>query len=579
MKNIQNHFYKSFPQHLLLAITPPTETTQQAFVSQPRAFVWPVITKEDHKRTLDNYRAYIQAVNDALPKVNQEIKRHNKAVDKYIQDNPVTDSKAILMKLFTSKFNALQDREYNAAVDSFNENHGMYFKKRTFKAVKPVSLQVFEAILHAYTVQLHKFVKVWKNTGKHTATTLPKVEIHPFEIVNQERGEGVTNLDVSTRTIRRHRDRLEEVGVLQYKEFRGTSRPVNYFICDAILSVSEAYSPKMQTTKNQHFNLSQRTDCPHNKVSTRTNQNKREIKGIVNNSENWNASLLSNVVFYKNTNLQDDEKNQGAGKKSKPVREIRQDNPGPYNQKNNETQSARLVNELDTRYDLAQKLANSEFDFYQPIDIKLLNELSALPNFQLSDNDFRDICVQDFIKCAASINRHNQAGAGSWYIALGQIDTDFGCVNFSGNSLTKNVVLQRLIEFRYRLRWALNWFTWRDWTNRPFANIYFDPTRTLPSDVSWQYTKKVWSKKMKKIAKAAAEKKRKAAEAVKRKAALSTDRKARQMLDNAIYRYLRKELNYTQLTAYATRQLPKKQQDQLGVRLQELTMRKLTKNK
>jgi hypothetical protein len=53
----------------------------------------------------------------------------------------------------------------------------------------------------------------------------------------------------------------------------------------------------------------------------------------------------------------------------------------------------------------------------------------------------------------------------------------------------------------------------------------------------------------------------------------------RQKMDNAIYRYLRKELNYTQLTAYAVRELPQKQQEQLGARLQELTLRKLTKNK
>jgi DNA-binding transcriptional ArsR family regulator len=580
------YFQRSFPQHLLPAITLPEGTTEinGTSAAQPRAFIWPVITKEDHKKSLDNYRSYVQAVNDAVPAVNHQIKRYNKAVSKHTKENPITEGKAILMRLFTSKFNALPDREYNEAVNSFNENHGMYFNKRTFKPIKPVSLQVFEAILHAYAVQLQNFVSVWKKTGKHTATPLPKVEIHPYEISNQERGEGVTNLDVSSRTIRRHRDRLEEAGVLQLKEFRGTSRPVNYFIADAILSVSEGYSPKMQNAENQFFNVSQRTICPHIKVSTGTNRNKKEIKGIVDNSEDRNApsSLFSNLIFYKTTNPQGAENKTGAAEKnsekSKPARENLNAGPADTAQKP-DARSTQLVDQLETRYDLAQKLANGEFNYYSPLDMKELNQLAALPSFHLSDDDFRDILIQDFAKSAAALNRHNQAGAGSWYIALGDIDTDFGCFNFTGKAQSKHETLKKMVEFRYRLRWALNWFNRREWTNTPFANLYFDPTRTLPTDVSWQYTKKVWSAKMQKIAKAAATKKRKAAEAEKRKAALSTDRKARQKMDNAIYRYLRKELNYTQLTAYAVRELPQKQQEQLGARLQELTLRKLTKNK
>lgn len=571
------HFYSSFPPHLLPAVSlpegQPVPVAMEAV--QPRAFIWPMITKEDHKKTLDNYRAYIQAVNDTIPELNRQIKKHNKAVAANIKVNPVTASKAVLIKLFTSKFNALPDREYNAAVDSFNDVHGLYFNKRTFKAVRPVSLQVFEAMLHAYTVQLQNFVNVWKQTGKHTATPLPKAEIHPYEITNQERGEGVTNLDVSTRTIRRHRDRLEEVGVLYLKEFRGTSRPVNYFIADAILSVSEGYSPKMQNAENQSPNPQQRTSCPHIKVSTRSNRNKKEIKGIVSNSEERMApsSPTFNLIFYKTTNLQDDEKRQtGAAEKIKPGAE----NVKTLEPPNEGASWWPLIENLDTRYDLAAKLANGEFNYYAPLPIKQLNELTTST---MTDDDFRDLVIQDFAKSAAAINRHNQAGAGSWYVALGDIDTDFATFNFQGRAMSKDKTLQKLIEFRYRLRWAINWFNKREWTNTPYASRYFDPSRTLPTDISWQYTKKIWSKKMQKIAKVAADKKRKAAQAAKRKAALSTDRKARQMLDNAIYRYLRKELNFTQLTAYAVRELPEQQQKQLGARLEQLTLRQLTKTK
>lgn len=575
------HFYSSFPKHLLPAIQPANKTASKEVVKplQPRAFIWPVITKEDHKKTMDNYRAYIQAVNDAIPKINSQIKRYNRAVAKHTEEVPVTKSKEVLIKLFVSKFNHLPDREYNEAVENFNENHGMYFNKRTHKAIKPVSLQVFEAMLHAYTVQLARFVKLWKETGKHTATPLPKCEIHPFEICNQERGEGVLNLDVSSRTIYRHRDRLEEVGVLYQKEYRGTKRPVNYFFADSILSISEGYISKMQNTDNQVFNTEKLTNCQDIKVSTRTYINNKEIKGIVNNSNERNASLFNNLIFYKTTNMQGEEKKlTGAAKKGKLGAEISNNSvkkPGTPQQEV-ATYNDYVAN-LETRYDLAAKLANGEFNYYTPLDIKLLN--SWLPSISLSDDDFRDILIQDFAKTAAAINRHNQAGAGSWYNALGYIDTDFGCINFQGRAMNKETCLKKLVEFRYRLRWAINWFNKREWTNTPYASKYFDPSRTLPTDISWQYTKKVWSKKMQRITKIAAEKKRKAAEAARRKAALSTDRKARKKLDNAIYRYLRNEINFTQLTAYSVRELPKPQQDQLLKRLEVLTLRRLTKNK
>lgn len=560
------HFYSSLPIHLLpatpVAAGPKAEPQAEP---KPPAYIWPEITAEDHKKTLNNYRSYIQAVNDSIPGTNREIVKYNKLVTAHIAKNPISPELGKKIGQFTGMFNALMDHEYNAAVESFNTTHGPSLKKRTYKTIKPVTLQIFEAVLHAYTVHLRKHVNIWKQSSKFHATPLPKCPVNPYEISRQERGEGVTNLDLSTRTIRRHRDRLAEIGVLQHKEFRGLQRAVNYFISPEILSVSEAYSSKMLNPQNQPFKGEQRTSCQQYKVSTRTNLNKKEIKGIVNNSEDRNAPLSLKFSFYKTTQPQVDAKNQTGPRKNVKV--------SPKNTKVDDSLWIRHVENLDSRYTLAGKLANGEFNFYIPLDMKFLNKLSTIP---ISDNDFRDLAVQDFARSAAAINRYNQASAGSWYNALGEIDKDFGCFNFTGNAQSKSAVLKRLVEFRYRLRWALNWFERREWTNRPYASRYFDPYRTLPTDISWQYTEKVWSKKMKKIADQAAKKKLAEYQAKKRKEALSTDRKANQRLDNAIYRYLRSELDLNQLTEFVFK-LPKKQQERFPSRLDELNRRRLTK--
>lgn len=564
------YYIPSLPPHLLKKIKVNqkiADATAAVAHQNSRQFIWPVITKEDHRKTLNNYRSYIQAVNDTIPVYNQAVSKYNTKVRKHLQKNTASEKTEKLISLFLKHNNSLIDSEYNKAVKSFNSKHGLYILKRTAKPVRPVSLQVFEAILHAYTVQLRAYSKLWQRSGKLTPTTLPKVSIHPYEIVHQERGEGIQNLDLSTRTIRRHRDRLEEVGILESKDYRGRSRPVNYFISDVILSVSEGLNLKNKTTENQQLTPSKLTSCQDNKVSTRTNRNNKEIKGIVNyNSRNRNApsELSHKIIFYKITDSQVAKNETGAAEKNiNPEAKI----PKDYNK------YGELIGNLDSRYDLAQKLANGEYDFYSPIPIKQLNEIAATT---VSDDDFRDLCVQDFARSAAQINRYNHSGAGSWYLALGKIDTDFKCFNFRGRAQTKSKVLQRLIEFRYRLRWAINWFERRGWKNRPFANRYFDPYRTLPTDVCWQYTKKIWTKKMKQKTAVAARKKQKAAAAIRRKEALSADRKARKMLDNAIYRYLRNEIDFQQLSEYVIKQLPAKQQEQLSSRLQELTIRRLT---
>src|SRR5690606_34316416 len=67
----------------------------------------------------------------------------------------------------------------------------------------------------------------------------------------------------------------------------------------------------------------------HNVSSTRSSKNQLEKKGIVNNSDERNASLFSNLFFYQTTNPQGGKNFETVGaEKSKPGPKILKEMPG-----------------------------------------------------------------------------------------------------------------------------------------------------------------------------------------------------------------------------------------------------------
>ncbi|OAB79733.1 hypothetical protein [Cochleicola gelatinilyticus] len=608
----QSNSQNSFPPHLKIAInledTLKKNVTRS--VASPNTFAHPVITKEAHKATLDNYRKYVAAYNDQLKAINKDIRHYNKNVEKFIEKNPVTENKILLLKLFTSKYHHYKNNAYNKEVENFNDTHGLYIKKLPFQTVKPLSLQVFEAFLHGFTVQLQAQVKIFRQIGKTTPTTLPKMSINPYEISCQQR-KGTLNLDLCGKTIRNHRERLEQAGVLIEKEYRGTSRPVKFAINPKILVVFEGYTPKTQNAENQFINSDERNVLPHTKVDTRSFKDKLEIKGNVNkhsrDKEN-SSNLLSNLKYYKVTQTQEGEKNSPAqnfntkpGEKipihpkavdafraKKANRAAKIETSGaliskigvsaaavPAENTVHDQLTEKWLNQIDNRFDLAGKLSQGVYNYYTPIATEDLRKMERSPG--IDSEDFREIVIQDFIRSAAQLNRYDQAGAGSWGLAIKHIDKQFGCLRFTGKVTSKSDCYSKLMEFRYRLRRAVSWFNKRNWKAVRYASDYFDPLNDLPCDVAWKYTEKFWTKELKRQQDNSAARKKKAFQAAAKKEALIQDKKENEKLDRAIRKYFNKTYSLEQLTEYVTKQLPKKQQDQLPSRMNELNLKNLIK--
>jgi DNA-binding transcriptional ArsR family regulator len=568
-------------------------------------YVWPTIDKEAFKNTMDNYREHVSCYNEVLKRVNAKIENHNSMVLKNKKSNPPCVKKAILISLFNSKYSSLKKRRYNKEAIDFCDLHGDYIEQVIFAPVKPPSINVFEAILHAYQVKIRKHTQVLQGMGIKHVTSLPKAEIHPYEIVSQMRN-GYKNLNYSTRTIRAHRERLTEAGILTEYEFCGSKRPVKNSISSQILYIKDHFKTLITHTENQILTSRNRKKVPHNEVSTYSIRKKLENKGIVNNNPQYMDFAVGkepSISNYLNTLLQ--------GGNSEKINQGQKNKPGAKNLKkvplhpktvdamrakqtrreNNTATPATILdkigitpkNEVSTTTNgdpatpylkllqhhaaLKTQLTNGDYNFYVPTDVKILQML--VNSNILTNAQYREYCLQDFIKSTAKIWRQDQGSQASWCIAISQIDKLFSPPNFMGKAAPKADVYQKLIELRYRLNWAFTWFKNKEYKGVWYPNIYFDILRDKPEDVCFAYSKKIWraamGKKQSIANKNRIEKKKKKI----REAEYSVNRINNRKMDAAIWAYLRKDKTLIQLQTMVAK-LPQIQQQKFSNRLEKL---------
>lgn len=517
--------------------------------AEPQKYLRPVILPEQFKATLNRYRFYIDQYNKTIEEYNSPFRHRNKSIQR------TTDKVCNHVALIYKRTVGMDINEYNIEALKFNNTYGHYIKYKYKQTVKPVSIQFFEAILHMYGTQLTDRNSRRKKPNLNYKTTLPKVAVNSHYITTQMRA-GVLNLDVSVRTVRNHLDRLEEAGVLLDREYNGTKRPLTFTINPEILVVIDDETRKSLLPKNQPFTTSKRKELQHIKDSTIDLNNNKKKESVNNSLDNGFASLTLKDLFYKSTKPQ-------VGQKQDEKQKIAQKS------------SAKILKILDRTPVLADKLANGEYNHYVPIKSADMRRL--LSDTSITDEDYREICIQDFVKSSAQLWKNKQGSVGSWYEALRHIYNSYGTTNFAGKALTRNAMYNWLMQMRYRLNYAINWFNKRDWEGVWFPNIYFDPLRKLPTDVCFEYTKKVWSAKQKAIQDRATKRRKDAMAAKRREQDLSKHRAGMRKLDGWIYRFLRQEISLEDLTMALTT-MPESVQNKFSDRINYLTNKRLQDN-
>lgn len=492
--------------------------------SEIQKYVIPLIEPEQFKATLNRYRYHIDNYNKNVEKYNSPFRHRNESV------LPISSKVFDRVAMFNRRTADLDLHEFNKEAMKFNNNYGNYIKYKYKASVKSNSILFFESVLHMFATQLQHLKLIHKKTDKKHKSALPKVYVNSYYVTTQERA-GVRNLNVSIRTVRNHLDRLEEAGVLLNREYRGTKRPLCFTINPDIIVVIDDEYRKSLSSDNQAFISPKRKELQHIKDTTIDINNNKKKESVNNSLSRDFASQSLKDLIYKSTKPQVDDK---------------QDRKQKIAQKS----SAKILNILDRTQILAEKLANGEYNHYVPIKSTDLRRFISDPN--LTDEDYREIIIQDFVKSSAQLWKDKQGSIGSWYEALRHIYNSYGTTNFAGKAITRNAMYNWIMQMRHRLNYAINWFNKRDWDGVWYPNIYFDPLRILPTDVCFAYTEKVWTSKQKKIQDRATERRMAKMAALRRKDQLSKHRQGMKRLDGWIYRYLRQEINLEDLTMALT---------------------------
>lgn len=510
-------------RHSTVMIEKPLE----AVATANREYINPILTKEDFKISMENYRNAVEAYNIKVKRANANTLPYNNRIEKAQAKEPLQRQQQSILITFYKMIAPLNIWERNERIVEFNRCNGSLAQKEKIQTIKYHTEQVFESILWHYNMQLFKRQSFRKELAVYIPGSLPHVELHGGWIINAKVNE-VVRLKICQKTFRNQRKRLEEAGILQDYIFQGSSRPVQMRINPKILSVTDNYFDGKNFTGNQQVTPAGRKELPDNKVSIGTLINNFKIKANVekHSKEKIRSSATKGLTphkfsFYKNTRQQGVKKNDAAAEK-------------------NLTLSDFLRQKIEDPTDFIEKLAAHQYDSYIPIRPEFLEK--EVTSGTLGRDEFKELILQDFFKTSAKLWKGKTPYTGSWAKAYHSWNRD-KFVTHGGDSSNKHITMERLPQLRYRLaavgRYLKNHLEFQ----LLFPGDYFDVTRTTAKEGGFEYTLKMWKKHQAYLDSEKSKKKTTVATATRRKKRLTE----RQKVDNHVKSYLKNKFGLQEL--------------------------------
>lgn len=498
--------------------------------------VYPAISIEAFSITMDNYRKYIAGYNFKTYAENDLIDKHNANVRCFIGQNELNEFQKEFSILFVKNKQSLKAREYNENVDDFCKDYGMILYKRKIQTVKYATELVFQNLLHLYNTQLMKRNEQYMKLGVTAIRPIEEFKINSF-LVTELKRNGINSLDLCTKTVRNHRQRLQECGVFVDYVFKGQNRPVEVHINAEILTVLDLKTSKLTIAENQRLISESEKVLPDNNENTRTVLNECQKKENVKNISLFNKEfplVTPSYLFFTGT---------PASKEQNPT-----EGAGAENVKVSETLSEKLQNLILHPQELAVNLANKEYNNYKPIDIRYLFK-EAYSGTMLKE-DFRELVIQDFFKSISKIYKNTTPFVGSWKKAI-SLYMEYKWIAFTGEAFNKSSIVDDIQQMRWRAEWARKWFVKNEFPPL-FPYDYFDMTRKTSKEVGFEYTKAKWGEHLQGKAKYEALKKKQEANAVRRKVAINYAKKC----ENEVNRFFKNKITMPQLFDYVEKNLP-----------------------
>lgn len=516
--------------------------------------VYPAITEDAFKQTMDNYRKHISEYNFKVREENELIRKFNSKVAHYLAENKDTLTEVQLkfrQSFYKTKLH-LDNRDYNEAVETFCNEYGNIITKRCIPTVKYQTELIFQNMLHLYNRQLMKQNEQYMKLRVTQKRAIPEFVINSY-LVTELRRNGIISIDVCTKTIRNHRMRLQEAGVFVDYHFAGSYRGVEVHINPSILVVFDIKKQKIKNAENQSFTPDGRKVLPDNNDSIRTIVNENQMKENVNNN-----SLVIRSSAIGLTGFSFSFTGTTAGKVQNPTEAAAEKNVKILDS------SQKLRNQIELTEVLADQLAQKVYTNYKPIDIRDLYREAMYGT--MTRHEFRELVLQDFFKSASRLWINSTAYYGSWLKAI-QFYLRNKFINANGEVYHKQTICDQVSELRWRMEWARKWFIKNNFPPL-FPYDYFDFTRKTAKEVGFEYTKEKYKQAMNNMAKYDALKKKQEKEAQIRKEQINHARK----LDVELNRFFKNKITVTQLFEKVSKNFPAQYLDQLPQIIEQKTL-------
>jgi len=449
-------------------------------------FIHPILTPEDFKQTKINYNKHIAAYNKKVDLENFKINGYNTRVIAHCRSFKKTRDMRIREMVWKEKHADLDPEAYNLEVEKYNQEHGLHIRKKvTRQKVKTATREFFMAFLFQYNAQLfnRKKFRSSPEIAVHVPGSLPKLELYPNKVIDSEY-EGAKNLATATvETIRNHRERLEEAGVLCGYEYHGSSRPLKIAFNPEILSITDNGKPKSAANENQSLMPGQTKKVRHNKVSSSDH-----ALEYSKNSEKGVAAFASTHQDCTGTSTRPPRKqgekiNDALGASSEKEKNISGAGGRFAGAKNQNELSLVLINSLDDKVDLAQDLASGKHHAYKPLDLAIAKQEAYYGT--MHPKDFKELALQDIFKFSNSIFKDLDVHPGAWQNAY-KIWMAEKFKNFNGQLLKKDHLLEKWQRSIDVLRAAKRQQTKKGWIPT-YPSRYFDPLRKEKCHNSFEY--------------------------------------------------------------------------------------------
>jgi hypothetical protein len=542
---------------------PATRTERVAFAevtenTPPVRAIQPLLTKEAKARTMDNYRSYVASYNENVRIKNEIIESFNAKVRNAAALKKFTEVQIEYSRLFYAKNRKLKALKYNEIAEKFNTDYGNCVLLKKIQPIKYATELVFFQMLHLYSIQMEMQTLEYIKIGVSEASTVPQFEVNSCHITNLKRDEAFS-IDVSNKTIRNHKERLEEAGILYHYYFQGHKKGVKMHINSQILVVFDAKTSFLTIAENQSLTLSKGKNVPYNNEATRT------FKNNIKKRENGQAAFLDkgtatpgfSFVFYENAPPQDEKSKLGAAAENVKV---------------SETLSDMLENVIIPDQALAKNLYAGIYNNYSRIK-KTVFDKEAYSG-TMSRENFKTLIVQEFFKNAARLYRDKRVFVGSWKIAINSyMEKMFLANNGNGTFLySKQLMADKLEEMLWRLNNASQWFN-KTKISPLFPNQYFDFTRKTAKEIGFEYTANAFRKHKEYLATKPRKEKEVAKKATERAVKINHSKK----FDTILNRFFKNRISYTEVIEYVNTNLPAEFMQKLHIRVMQQDQNNISK--